>query len=98
MKYISIAILTLLLGADWQTDFSVDKQTLGLKGSNAYFNLNPGYQLFYKHGNDTDTLTVLTETKFIDGVETRVVEDRETKNGKLIELTKDLLRDRFQNE
>ena len=36
-----------------------------------------------------DTLTVLDETKMIDGVETRVVEDREMKNGRLIELTRD---------
>ncbi len=45
--------------------------------------------MFYKHGNDDDTLTVLDETKIIDGVETRVVEDRERKNGQLVELTRD---------
>jgi hypothetical protein len=67
----------------------VDKRTLGVKGSNPYFNLTPGYHLSYKAGNGTDTLTVLNETKVIDGVETRVVEDREMKNGKLVELTRD---------
>ena len=66
-----------------------DKKTLGVKGSNPYFILTPGYQLSYKNGNDTDTVTVLNETKVIDGVETRVVEDREMKNGQLIELTSD---------
>jgi hypothetical protein len=39
--------------------------------------------------NDTITDTVLNETKVVDGVETRVVEDRETRNGQLIELTRD---------
>lgn len=33
--------------------------------------------------------TVLNETKMVDGVETRVIEDRETKNGQLIELPRD---------
>jgi hypothetical protein len=32
---------------------------------------------------------VLNETRLIDGVETRVVEDRETKNGQVTELTRD---------
>src|SRR6267142_2605508 len=74
---------------DWQKDFPVDKKNLGTKGSNPYFNLTPGYVLSYAHGKDTDTLTVLNETKLIDGVETRVIEDREMKNGKLAEVTRD---------
>lgn len=74
---------------DWQSVFPVDKKTLGIKGANPYFNLTPGYTLSYRHGKDTDTLTVLDETKTIDGVETRVVEDREWKNGQLVELTRD---------
>jgi len=63
--------------------------TLGTQGSNPYFNLTPGYRLRYQDGGDVDTLTVLNETKRIDGVETRVVEDREEKNGALVELTRD---------
>jgi hypothetical protein len=74
---------------DWQSVFPVEKRTLGVKGSNPYFNLTPGYQLSYRHGNEADTLTVLNETKLIDGVETRVVEDRESKNGELVEVTRD---------
>jgi len=92
---LTISILTAcLLSAqsakvDWQKDFPVDKKNLGVTGSNSYFNLTPGYVLSYAHGKDTDTLTVLTETKVIDGVETRIVEDRELKNGNLVELTRD---------
>jgi hypothetical protein len=74
---------------DWQKDFPVNKANLGVKGSNPYFNLTPGYVLSYAKGNETDTLTVLNETKVIDGVETRPVEDREMKNGKVTEVTKD---------
>jgi hypothetical protein len=98
MRSAPLAIGLLLLGApapgaqtgkDWQSVFPVDKKTLGVKGSNPYFILTPGYQLSYKNAADTDTVTVLNETKLIDGVETRVVEDRELKNGQLIELTHD---------
>jgi hypothetical protein len=74
---------------DFQSVFPVDKKNLGIKGSNPYFPLTPGYQLSYRHGKDTDTLTVLSETKVIDGVESRIVEDREEKNGQLVELTRD---------
>jgi hypothetical protein len=75
---------------DWQTIFSVDKKTLGLTGSNPYFNLTPGYQLSFRHGKETDVITVLNEVKRIDGVDTRAVEDREfDANGKLVELTRD---------
>ena len=34
-------------------------------------------------------MTVLAETKIVDGVETRVVEDREEEGGKPIEITRD---------
>jgi hypothetical protein len=74
---------------DWQSTFSVRKESLGVKGSNPWFPLTSGYVLSYAHGKDRDTLTVLSETKVIDGVETRVVEDRELKNDKLVELTRD---------
>ena len=98
MNHRILAIGLLLAGAgalaaqsakDWQSVFPVDKKTLGVKGANPYINLTPGYTLEYRHGKDTDTLTVLDEIKTIDGVATRVVEDREMKNGQLIELTRD---------
>jgi hypothetical protein len=97
MRQTGIAISLLLASAgalapqsgEFQAVFQIDRKTLGTKGSNPYFNLTPGYRLSYKDGATTDTLTVLNETKVIDGVETRVVEDREMKNGALVELTRD---------
>jgi hypothetical protein len=74
---------------DWQSDFPVDKKALGVTGDNRYFVLTPGLRLYYEHGKDTLVTTVLNETKVVDGVETRVVVDRETKNGKLAESTRD---------
>jgi len=88
-----VLLMAAALGAqpakDFQAVFAVDKKTLGIKGSNLYFPLSPGYQLSYREGKNTDTLTVLSETKVVDGVETRIVEDREMKNGQLVELTRD---------
>jgi hypothetical protein len=97
MRSVSLALLPLALFVlsaqtgkdDFQKNFPVEKKNLGIKGSNPYFNLTPGYALSYAHGKDTDTLTILSETKVIDGVETRVMEDRELKNGQLVELTHD---------
>ncbi len=85
---ISMSVLAQGTG-EFRSSFPVDRKTLGTTGSNPYFNLTPGYTLYYEHGKDTDTLTILQETRVIDGVETRIMEDRETKNGKLVELTRD---------
>lgn len=76
-------------GRQWQSVFPVERANLGVKGSNPWFNLTPGYRLSYRDGLDTDTLTVLAETQRIDGVETRVVEDREAHGGKPVEVTRD---------
>lgn len=83
-------------GLAWQSDkggwlsaFPVDKKALSASGANPYFVLTPGLRLYYEHGKNTLTTTVLNETKLIDGVETRAVEDREMKNGQLVELTRD---------
>jgi len=84
---LAAAPLTPQTGAEFQSAFRVDK-TLGTKGENP-INLTEGYRLECRDGNNTDTLTVLNETKVIDGVETRVVEDREMKNGAPIEVTRD---------
>ncbi len=73
---------------EWTSDFGIEKADLASTGSNPYFILQPGYQLTLENGKDTLTITVLDETKTIDGVETRVVEERETKNGKPKEISR----------
>ena len=61
-------------------------------GRNAYFVLEPGYQLVFagkEDGKQTDlTITVLDETLDLGGVSTRVVEERETAGGKLVEVSR----------
>jgi uncharacterized membrane protein YkoI len=72
----------------FQDTFKVDKSTLLDKGSNTYMVLEPGYKLILADGKDTLTVTVLDETKVVDGVKTRIVEERETKGGKLEEVSR----------
>lgn len=74
--------------AKFQDTFNVDKATLLNQGSNTYMILEPGYKLTLASGKDTLTITVLDETKLVDDVQTRVVEERETKGGKLEEVSR----------
>ena len=74
--------------SEWQDEFGISKCNLQTSGRNPYFILEPGYQLVLE-GNDIKLqLTVLDETKTIDGVATRVVEEREWKKGELAEIAK----------
>ncbi len=86
--FVAIPVLA-LAASEWQAVFPVDKSSLGPTGTSAYFVLTPGFRLHYQHGKETSTTTVLNETKLIDGVETRVVEDRELKDGQVAEVTRD---------
>jgi hypothetical protein len=73
---------------DWRRTFTVDKANLVDAGRNTYFVLEPGYRLLYQKGADTLVITVLGETKIVDGVRTRVVEERETEGGQLAEISR----------
>ncbi len=70
------------------TSFNVDKAKLVSRGSNPHFILEPGYTLALANGNERLVITVLDETRIVDGVETRIVEERESKNGKLVEISR----------
>ena len=50
--------------------------------------MEPGYQLVLEDGDERLTITVLNETKMVDGVETRIVEERETKGGQPVEVSR----------
>ena len=76
----------------WTERFSIDEGELTHTGRNPYFVLEPGYQLAFE-GKEKGkpvalTITVLDETKQVDGVTTRVVEERETREGKVIEISR----------
>jgi len=72
--------------------FHVDPAEWSATGANPYFSLEPGHFIVME-GKDEGvlervTITVLDETLTVDGVETRIVEEREEKDGKLIEVSR----------
>lgn len=76
----------------WTETLVCPDETFTNTGRNAYFILEPGYQLVLagkEDGRQTEvTITVLNETQTINGVSTRVVEERETADGKLAEVSR----------
>ena len=75
-------------GSAWTSVFPVEPDELVSTGRNPYFILEPGYSLVLEGGKAHLVITVLNETRNVDGVETRVVEERETKGGRLIEVSR----------
>jgi hypothetical protein len=73
----------------WTSEFGEDKSDLTHTGRNRYFILEPGYYLILEKGDTRITITVLDETKMIDGIQCRVVDEKETKGGKPVEFTRD---------
>jgi hypothetical protein len=73
--------------AGWTTEFGVDKKDLGPTGRNRFFILEPGYELVLEAGDERLTKTVTDKTKMVDGVETRMVIEHETKGGKVVEIS-----------
>lgn len=69
-------------------EFSVAAGELASSGRNPYFVLEPGYKTTFAAGDEQLTITVLNETKIVDGVETRVIEERETKGGAPVETSR----------
>jgi hypothetical protein len=76
----------------WRDKFDVERKSFSATGKNDYFVLEPGYQLVF-NGQEANepvrlTITVLDETKSVDGVATRVIEEKETHGGKLAEVSR----------
>lgn len=72
----------------WMDRFGVQPGELSSTGRNPYFVLEPGYVLDLEGGDNRLVITVLDETETIDGVETRVVEERESEGGRLVEISR----------
>ena len=75
-------------GRLFTTEFAVDPAELSTTGENPYFVLEPGFQAEFEGGGARLVITVTNDVKRVDGVDTRVVEERETKNGHLIEVSR----------
>ena len=76
-----------LAGSSWQKDFNLSERTLVPAGRNDFFILEPGFQLILESSNERLIIIVMDETRVIDGITTRVVEEREWKNGQLKEVS-----------
>ncbi|HVE43203.1 MAG TPA: hypothetical protein VNM14_25230 [Planctomycetota bacterium] len=70
--------------------FLVDEKDFVTTGRNPYFILEPGYQLVLENKKKKEVLviTVLEETKKIGGIETRVIEEHESVDGKPVEISR----------
>lgn len=82
---------------DFTEDFDRDRCHFASVGGNPYFPLWPGYALHFEGETEDDegmlvdianTITVLAETELVDGVVTRVVEERESEDGELVEVSR----------
>ena len=76
----------------WTETFNLDGCNFTSTGSNTYFILKPGYQTVFEgvdEGVDTRlTTTVLNKAKAVNGIDTRIVEERaiNTKTGDVFEV------------
>jgi len=79
-------------GAAFQDSFHLERRELASTGRNPYFILEPGYQLVLEgpQGEHTVRLavTVLDQTRRFGKTEARVVEERESVDGELIEVSR----------
>ena len=74
--------------AGWRDTFEVDKAALAPTGNNPCFPMQPGRVLKLAHATDRLTVSILPGTKMVDGVTTGVLEEREEKDGQLIEVSR----------
>lgn len=78
--------------ADFTRAFGLERCSFSTTGKNPFFVLEPGYSLTLERSGGGETgqlvVTVLDETENVGGIETRVVEERETENGQLVEVSR----------
>ncbi len=79
------------LQAGWRDTFAVNKAELASTGANSYLTIQPGRVLKLASGKDRLTVSILPRTKTVDGVAVGVLEEREEKNGELIEVSRNYL-------
>jgi hypothetical protein len=76
----------------YTSSFRAEDCTFTSTGRNPFFILEPNYQLVLSGGDAGDVaqvmITVLNETRDVNGTETRVVEERETLGGELAEISR----------
>jgi len=83
---------TLAHNPGFTDSFMLDQCDFASRGRNPFFVLEPGFTLVLQGQEDGELvrleITVLNETKTITGVRTRVVEEMETRNNQLVEVSR----------
>ena len=79
--------------AEFTTEFFTDDCTFATTGRNPYWiPLVPGYELVFEGEEDSEVIdlviTVLDETMVVDGVETRVIQEHESADGEVVEISR----------
>jgi hypothetical protein len=91
MKWFALS-LVLLAPKMWTENFNLSSCQWSSIGRNDFFVLEPGYQQVLEGHIGKDSIhleiLVLEETKKVAGVETRVIEERESRAGKLVEVSR----------
>lgn len=73
----------------FRDSFAVEKGQLKATGASPFFSLQPGAVMTYRDDEGTTlTIRALNETRVVDGVTTRIIEEREEKAGKPIEISR----------
>jgi hypothetical protein len=97
MRLILMLCVSLLCGVElfaapleFTDRFFEERCKFSSTGKNPFFILQPGHELILEGDDDGEfvriVITVLNKTRVIDGVETRIVRERETKDGELVEI------------
>ena len=76
------------ISTEWQEEFNILDRDLSDSGESLYFILKPGFEMILESTFEKLTITVLEETKEINGITTRVLEEREERNGELTEISR----------
>ena len=80
-----------VLAGEWQEEFNIAGRRLTHTGEFRYLILLPGFQTVLESRDERLTITVLDETMEINGILTRVVEERELQKGKLHEVSRNFV-------
>ena len=95
--FICVAALAVFMNVSAQSkpfteSLMQDSCSFTVTGRNMYFILEPGYQLVLEGQEGKDSIklviTISNETRKIGNVETRVVEENESANGKTVEISR----------
>jgi len=70
----------------FQSEFNIRRQYLTDMGESPYFVLKPGFRIVLRGPGERVVITVLDRTRMINGMRTRVVEERSIQDGELHEL------------